>query len=102
MGVGSKIPIVVEVFGISENLSVTVQAISAQSMTFTTNPGHLLYPAHITFAASAASSGSINFNIDLAGSIAQPVRFNLAGSGFEDAQWRHFLDEIKAFCKKGS
>jgi hypothetical protein len=101
MGPGSTIPISVGVFGFTQNLSVTVQSMSPQSMTFTTNPGHLLYPARITFAASPASSGSINFNINLGGTIANPAQFYLGGSSFEDAQWNHFLGQVGSFCKAG-
>ncbi|HZT73832.1 MAG TPA: hypothetical protein VE996_09295 [Terriglobales bacterium] len=49
-------------------------------MTFTTNPGHLLYPAYITFAASPASPGSINFNINLGGTVASPMEFRFGES----------------------
>jgi hypothetical protein len=101
MGPGSTIPISVSVFGFTQHLSVTVQSMNSQSMTFTTNPGHLLYPAYITFAASPASPGSINFNINLGGTVAQPVRFYMGGSSFEDAQWNHFLGQVGSFCKAG-
>jgi RHS repeat-associated protein len=50
MGVGSTIPINVGVAFANFSLSVTVQSMNSQSMTFTTNPGHMLYPASITFA----------------------------------------------------
>src|SRR6266542_5944040 len=80
MGPGSPIPISVSIFGFTQNLSVTVQSMNSQSMTFTTNPGHLLYPASITFAAWPASPGSINFNINLEGTVASPVQFYLRGS----------------------
>jgi len=101
MGPGSTIPISVGIFGVSQSLSVTVQSMSAQSMTFTTNPGHLLYPAFITFAASNGSRGSINFNINLGGTVASPLKFYFGGSSFEDAQWNHFLGQVGAYCKAG-
>jgi hypothetical protein len=75
MDPGSTIPISVSVFGFTQNLSVSVQSMNSQSMTFRTNPGHLLYPASITFAASPASPGSINFNINLGGTVASPTQF---------------------------
>ena len=56
---------------------------NSQSMTFTTNPGHLLYPAYITFAASPASPGSISFNINLGGTVASPMEFRFGGSALE-------------------
>jgi len=101
MGPGSTIPINVSVFGFSQTLSVNVQSMNSQSMTFTTNPGHLLYPASITFAASPASPGSINFNINLGGTVASPAQFYFGGSSFEDAQWNHFLGKVGGFCKVG-
>ena len=101
MGPGSTIPINVSVFGFTQNLSVNVQSMNSQSMTFTTNPGHLLYPASITFAASPASPGSINFNINLGGTVASPTQFYFGGSSFEDAQWNHFLGKVSGFCKVG-
>ena len=100
MGVGSAIPINIGTFGLFQTLSVNVQAINPQSMTFTTNPGHLLYPANITFSASAAAQGSINFNIDLGGTIANSFEFYTGGSSFEDAQWNHFLDRVSSFCEE--
>ncbi len=101
MGVGSTIPINVGIFGINQSLSVTVQSMNAQSMTFTTNPGHLIYPGSITFAASPASPGSINFNINLGGTGTSPAKFNFGGSAFEDAQWNHFLGQVGGFCGAG-
>ena len=101
MGTGSTIPISVSVFGFTQNLSVNVQSMNSQSMTFTTNPGHLLYPASITFAASPASPGSINFNINLGGTVASPTQFYFGGSSFENAQWKHFLGKVGGFCKVG-
>jgi RHS repeat-associated protein len=99
MSSGSTIPISVGIIGITQDMTVTVQSMNSQSMTFTTTPGHLLYPAYITFGATPASSGSINFNIDLGGTVASPMKFAFGGGAFEDAQWNHFLDRIKAFCK---
>lgn len=84
MTVGSTIPISVETFGILQNLSVNVQSMNAQSMTFTTTPGHLLCPASITFSASPASPGSINFNINLGGAVASPIQFYMGGSSDGD------------------
>jgi RHS repeat-associated protein len=101
MGVGSTIPINVGIFGTNQSLSVTVQSMNAQSMTFTTNPGHLIYPGSITFAASPAPLGSINFNINLGGTVTSPAEFNFGGSAFEDAQWNHFLGQVGGFCGVG-
>jgi hypothetical protein len=47
--VPQPIPISVGTFGIFQTLSVNVASMNSQSMTFTTNPGHLLYPAALRF-----------------------------------------------------
>jgi hypothetical protein len=101
MGVGSTIPINVGIMGFNQSLSVNVASMNSQSMTFTTNPGHLIYPGYITFAASSASAGAINFNINLGGTVTNSAEFNFGGSAFEDAQWNHFLGQVSGFCKVG-
>jgi RHS repeat-associated protein len=101
LSVGSTIPIKVGILGINQNLSVNVESVTAGHMTFTTNPGHLLFPAYITFAAGPASPGSIDFNISLGGTIASQIEFDFGGGAFEDAQWNHFLGQVTAFCKAG-
>jgi hypothetical protein len=74
-------------------------------MTFSTLPGgHLLYPASITFAASPAGSGSINFNIDLAGKFngkTNAAKYYAGGALLENAQWNHFLGNVSSFCGVG-
>jgi len=100
MGVGSTIPISIGTFGIFQTLSVNVASMNSQSMTFTTNPGHLLYPASITFSATPAAQGSINFNINLGGTIANPFEFYMGGGNFEDAQWNHFLGQVSSYCQQ--
>jgi hypothetical protein len=73
-------------------------------MTFVTIPGHILYPANITFSASNLPYG-VRFNIDLQGTFPSwfsQLEFELGGSAFEDAQWNHFLGQVVGFCKAGS
>jgi hypothetical protein len=101
MGVGSTIPITVGILGVNQSLSVNVAAMGPGSMTFTTNPGHLIYPGSITFAASPAGAGAINFSISISGTVANSAEFNFGGSGFEDAQWNHFLGQVGSFCGVG-
>lgn len=102
MGVGSTIPISVGYFGFTQNMGVSVQSMSSQSMTFSTLPGgHLLYPASITFAASPAGPGSINFNINLAGNFngaTNAAKYYGGGALLENAQWNHFLGKVSSFC----
>jgi len=86
------------------NTSVTVQSANAQSMTFTTVPGHMLYPAQISFSASQASSTAINFNIYLVGNFVNAqsrIGYYAGGSNFENAQWNHFLGQVSSFCQGG-
>ena len=101
LAAGSNIPITVTVLGVPQSLSVTVQSMNSQSMTFTTNPGHLLYPASITFAASPSAQGFIDFNINLGGTVTNPLEFAAGGSNFEDAQWNHFVGQVSNFCGAG-
>jgi RHS repeat-associated protein len=98
MGPGSNIWINIEALSINQPLSVTVDSMDAGHMTFTTNPGHLLYPAYITFSAGPASPGSINFYISLEGTVSMPTLFEFGGGMFEDAQWNNFLAQVRAFC----
>jgi hypothetical protein len=66
MGAESVIPITATYFGFAQNMDVQVQSMSSSSMSFRTLPTqHLLYPAGISFSASSAGAGSINFNINL-------------------------------------
>ena len=103
--IGSTIPIAVVTGPVTTSMSVTVYAMTSQSVTFVTSPGHLLYPAAITFSAENASSSSVSFHIDVAGSFPSAInqaKFYGGGSGFEDAQWNHFLTKIGGLCKAGS
>jgi len=96
---GSEIPIKVSIFGVTQNMTVTVESMNCQSLTFTTTPGHLMYPASITFASAPASAGSIHFSIDIAGTVAQPVKYEFGGAAFSKAQWHHFLGQVSNYCK---
>ena len=105
MGAGSEIPITAGYFGVSQNMGVSVASMSSQSMTFNTLPGgHLFYPGSISFSASPAGNGSINFNINLSGTfngVFNGAKYYLGGAAFENAQWNHFLGKVKAYCSLG-
>src|SRR5205823_14722774 len=58
----------------TNNISVTVSSVSPTSFTFTTDPGHVLYPASITFSAADAGNGQISFTIKVNGDFAGPVQ----------------------------
>jgi hypothetical protein len=100
--VGESIPITVVAGPTTLNTSVTVTAVSSTSLTFTTIPGHLLYPANITFSATNLGNGSIAFDISLQGdlSTANWWKFKLGGSSFEDAQWNNFESRIGVLCSQ--
>jgi hypothetical protein len=74
-------------------------------MTFNTLPGgHLFYPGNMSFSASSAGAGSINFNINLSGTfngVFNGAKYYLGGGAFENAQWNHFLGKVKAYCSLG-
>src|SRR6185437_10934951 len=89
---------------VSLDTAVRVQSLGPGSMTFATIPGHILYPASITFSASSLPYG-VRFNIVLQGSFPSwfsRLEFGLGGGAFEDAQWDHFLTQVVGFCKAGS
>ena len=50
---------------------------------------------------SLQAGAGINFNINLGGTVAQPVRFYGGGANFENAQWNHFRGQVSSFCKVG-
>jgi hypothetical protein len=47
--------------------AVQVSQVSPTGFTFTTLPGHVQYPATISFAASPSGSGHVNFAINVNG-----------------------------------
>ena len=104
---GESIPITVNIsnseFGIGYTLNTSVNVVSATSgsLTFSTVPGHLLYPAQITF--SAYGTGNIvTFDINLSGTLSggNVIAFNAGGSAFEDTQWHAFLQQVQTLCNK--
>jgi len=84
------------------NVSVNVISASANGFTFTTNPGHLLYPASISFSATDTGPGQIGFSIDIAGDYANAAMqtlFAVGGSDLESKQWNSFLKNVVKDCK---
>lgn len=55
----------------------------------------------LAVVAAPAVIGSINFNINLGGTVANPMEFRFGSSAFEDAQWNHFLGQVGGFCEVG-
>jgi hypothetical protein len=83
------------------NTSVTVASTSSTSFTFTTVPGHVLYPASISFSASNSTNGNINFSINVNGQTGNKTataEFKYAGSSLEDNIWNNFISNVMKFC----
>jgi len=83
--------------------SVTVTTATSFQLSLATVPGHLLYPASISFAAIDAGGGTIRFAINLKGnlpSLVSELQFVFGGGAFEDAQWQGFLGAVKDWCSK--
>ena len=104
--VGESIPITIQVGGAyTLNTSVTVSAVTSNSFTFSTVPGHILYPASITFSDVNLGNGELSFNINVSGKVPgfwAGVAWVLGGSSFEDAQWNNFLNNVADYCNLGS
>jgi hypothetical protein len=86
----------------SINTSVTVHLVSSSGFTFETNPGHVLYPATISFAAQDTAKGQINFSIKITGNFAgffeKRAFNNLGGDDLENKIWNNLLDNVKKAC----
>ena len=52
------------------NVAVQVTQINSTSFTFTTLPGHVLYPATISFSANSSQAGHLGFSINVNGQFA--------------------------------
>jgi RHS repeat-associated protein len=105
---GSSIPISLAVdggddspIGSTANVSVTVASVSQSSFTLNTNPGHVLYPASISFSAGDAGSGQINFMIQVNGDFSgweAEVGYYAGGNNLEDNIWNNFEKNVQASC----
>ncbi len=83
------------------NVNVTVSQLISTSFTFTTLPGHVLYPATISFAASSPGAGLLNFTISVNGTFANKeaaAGYSAAGSAIEDNIWNNVLVQVKNDC----
>lgn len=100
--VGSSVPISVGIGPFTQNLSVKVTTVTPQSLSFSTDPGHLLYPATITFSSYDASASAINFNINLAGTVSglHLLEFIAGGGAFENKQWNNFVKQVGNYCSE--
>ena len=100
---GAVIKIPHTTLGVTVNDSVTVTDAGPSSFTFTTNPGHPLNPATISFTDQGMGNGFVGFSISISGQTANAfwsLFFAAGGSTFEDGVWNHFLDQVTADCAK--
>jgi hypothetical protein len=85
------------------NVAVQVTAVSATSFTFTTLPGHVLYPGTISFSAIAGVNGQLTFAINVDGNISSLVSTALYYSGgynLENNIWNNTLASVKNDCSR--
>ncbi len=83
------------------NTSVTVQSVTSNSFSFTTNPGHVLYPATISFTATDAGTNQINFAVQVNGQFASlqaQALYELAGQDLENNIWNHLISSVRGLC----
>jgi hypothetical protein len=93
------------VFQTTIDTAVVVQNMSLTSFTFRTVPGHVLFPATITFSAYDISPGNTVFGITVNGNFANVgarVQYNLGGSDLEDHIWKHLLGTAAADCQRSN
>jgi RHS repeat-associated protein len=93
MGVGSTIPINVGILGFNQSLSVNVAAMNSQSMTFTTNPGHLIYPGFVKNARILVRCATISGAMEKEG-LARTVLLH----GRNEGGFRHATDAHGQFA----
>jgi RHS repeat-associated protein len=84
------------------NTGVDVALVTPTTFTFDTVPGHVLYPASITFAAQDMGPGQVRFSVQVNGDFASPfsrLAFNLGGgSNLEDNIWNNLLNNVAQSC----
>lgn len=86
---------------VSFNVSVTVTSVSATSFSFTTNAGHVLYPADISFSATDAGPGQVDFAVQVNGDFAgagAAAGYYLGGNNLENHIWNHLVKNVQAAC----
>jgi hypothetical protein len=84
------------------DVAVQVTQVNPNGFTFTTLPGHVLYPATISFAASSSGAGSLNFAINVNGNFANrsaEIGYYAAGNSLENHIWNHVLAQVQSDCK---
>jgi RHS repeat-associated protein len=83
--------------------AVTVASVSSNSFTFATVPGmHPFDNGTVTFSASGAANGNINFGVDVNGAFADPFSkfaFNYGMKAVEASIWHNLMNNVQAGCR---
>ena len=85
------------------NVAVQVAQVTSNSFTFTTLPGHVLYPATIIFTGTSSGTGQLNFSINVNGNFANleaEIGYYAGGSSLENHIWNHVLQQVQADCRQ--
>ena len=85
------------------DVAVRVTQVTSNSFTFATLPGHVLYPATITFTASSTQPTFVHFEINVKGNFANlgsELGYYAGGSDLENKIWNHVLDQVKSHCSQ--
>ncbi len=82
--------------------AVTVASVSSNSFTFATVPGmHPFDNGTVTFSASDAANGNINFGVEVNAAFASnasKIEFNFGGSKMEASIWHNLINNVQAGC----
>lgn len=88
------------------DVSVTVQSATSSQLVFQSDPGHVLYPATVSFSASDAGNGSIMFttsvNATTNGLWGTAQFYLLGGRAGETSTWNNLLSNVASFCAQSS
>jgi hypothetical protein len=87
----------------AQTVAVQVTAVSSTGFTFTTLPGHVLFPATISFTATAGANGQLAFGINVNGNFSSPVSealYYAGGYSLENNIWNNVLANVQKNCSK--
>jgi hypothetical protein len=86
------------------DVSVNVQSMTSNQLVFTSNAGHVLYPATVSFSASNAGNGSITFTTNVNGAtngLFGTLKFYPGGGrAGETSTWNNLLNNVGKFCSQ--
>jgi hypothetical protein len=82
-------------------VSVTVKSVTDSHLVFSSDPGHVLYPATVTFSAQDAGNGQVTFttavDAQTNGELGT-IEFLTGGKAGETNTWNHLLEAINKLC----